>query len=186
MQCFLRHTNACQRGDALVRMLRRFSCILWNATTLHKIGSNIDSFRDKISSLTSRLQTYGTKIKGGDSPSSSYEWLGHMMRTNYLHDGEKIIGLDNDVRQIVGKLVSNQSKSNTVVAICGMGGSGKTTLSKKVYHDHAIRRYAWVDICQECQTRAILEEALRELTSESGEFIAKKTDKELMEELRNL
>ncbi|GAB4846642.1 hypothetical protein Ancab_025648, partial [Ancistrocladus abbreviatus] len=105
MHCFLRHADACQRDDALMRMwvgqmrdytydaediiakyllqvgihrrgglmnrLRRFSRILWNATILHKIGSDIDSLRDKISSLTSRLQTYVIKIKGADSPSSS-------------------------------------------------------------------------------------------------------------------
>ncbi|GAB4846645.1 hypothetical protein Ancab_025651 [Ancistrocladus abbreviatus] len=43
-----------------------------------------------------------------------------------------------------------------------------------------------VDIHRECQTRAVLEEAVCELTSKSCESIAKVTDKELREELRLL
>ena len=50
------------------------------------------------------------------------------------------MGLDEDIEEVVVQLI-NEDKHCQVVSICGMGGLGKTTLAKKVYHHSDIRRH---------------------------------------------
>uniref|UniRef100_A0A7N2R591 Protein kinase domain-containing protein n=1 Tax=Quercus lobata TaxID=97700 RepID=A0A7N2R591_QUELO len=106
---------------------------IFNTRKLYKVGSKIEVIKTRISDLTRSLQTYGvTPIK--EVGSSSVLDRQRQLRWSYSHVVEEyIVGLDEDIKEVVAQLV-NEDKHCQVVSICGMGGLGKTTLAKKIYH----------------------------------------------------
>ena len=100
--------------------------------------------------------------------------------------------LDENIKEVVGQLV-NEDKQCQVVSICGMGGLGKTTVAKKVYHHSDVRRYfggfAWAYISQQCKTRDVWEGILIKLTSptkDERDQISKMRDEELAKKLNQV
>ena len=89
---------------------------------------------------------------------------------------------------LVKKLVeySSDDRPCSVVAIWGMGGLGKTTLAKKVYHEDRVRRhfecFAWCSVSQQFNFRALVQEVLVEFlppnSKEEREKIEKMSDHE--------
>ncbi|XP_061365904.1 putative disease resistance protein At1g50180 [Gastrolobium bilobum] len=155
---------------------------------LHKVGSAIESIDSRISDLTRRLQTYGL-TETRDNEESRFERQ-RQLRWSYSHIVEEfIVGLDEDIKQVVRWLL-NQDQHCRVVYICGMGGLGKTTLAKNIYHYNAIRRhfegFAWAYISQQCKKRDVWEGILLKLISPSKEErdeIMKMRDEELAKKL---
>ncbi|KAF3952653.1 hypothetical protein CMV_021812 [Castanea mollissima] len=163
-----------------------------NSRKLHKVGSKIESIKTRISDLTRSLQTYGVTPMKEEGSSLALDRQ-RQLRWSYSHIVEEyIVGLDENIKEVVGQLV-NEDKQCQVVSICGMGGLGKTTLAKKVYHHSDVRRhfdgFAWAYISQQCKTRDVWEGILIKLTSptkDERDQISKMRDDEVAKKLNQV
>nr|XP_010911708.2 putative inactive disease susceptibility protein LOV1 [Elaeis guineensis] len=140
--------------------------MLRDAIALHQVGSDIDDLTQKISSLTSRMTTYGLHMRDGGSSSSLARQMEYNAAGSSSHAEEDVIvGLGNDSAKLADQLVHPEYK---IVVITGMGGLGKTTLARKVYRHPTVRQhfqaFSWVHVSQQFQTNSVLKEILLGLT----------------------
>ncbi|KAF3622524.1 putative protein COBRA-like [Capsicum annuum] len=70
-----------------------------------------------------------------------------------------VVGMKDDFNTILDRLIA-QTDELTILSIVGMGGIGKSTLSRKVYHDqfiqHRFDTCAWVTVSENYNERQVL------------------------------
>ncbi|WRX16105.1 NB-ARC - like 10 [Theobroma cacao] len=111
------------------------------------------------------------------------------LRQSYPHMKEpNAVGLDNAIKELVSVLV-DEGRHFRVASICGMGGLGKTTLAKKVYHHAQVRNhfkhFVWAYISQQCQRRTVWRGILSSLglIDEKGGILLDMGDQDLAAKL---
>ncbi|GAU51546.1 hypothetical protein TSUD_414090 [Trifolium subterraneum] len=161
--------------------IKSYVSIINRLIEIHRVGYKVDDIISRINSLTRSLETFGIKSESGEA-SNSIHGRNKALRRSYSHVIEEdIIGVEDNVKILESCLVNNNNNGYKIVAIWGMGGLGKTTLAKKVYHSTNVRQsfesLAWAYISQHCQARDVWEGILLKLLSPS---------KELREELVNM
>ncbi|KAL6190657.1 hypothetical protein ACLB2K_037051 [Fragaria x ananassa] len=172
-----------KREGGFKSILKRFGCMFKEGVDLHKIGSEIQNITTNISTLRSRLETYNIRqIRDTRGDTSAYERQQQLRRT-YSHIVERdVVGLEELVMHLV-----RSGDSHRVVSIWGMGGLGKTTLAKQVYHDSKVRQhfdcFAWVCISQQCKGRDVWEEILVKVSAVQRTEIAQMKDGEIAKKL---
>ncbi|KAM7462480.1 hypothetical protein LguiA_030601 [Lonicera macranthoides] len=174
-----------RRGGSILNVLKRYTCLVNGGVIRHEVGSRIQAIETRISKLTTRLQTYGVKSLPEDRESLSFlnqrqsEW-----RRAYSHVAQDdFVGLEEDVENLVDKLLNDDQDGDNyyqAVAICGMGGLGKTTLARKIYHHEKVKghfdAHAWVCISQQWQLTTILQQILVKLIPGDKDEINKTRD----------
>ncbi|XVE93772.1 hypothetical protein REPUB_Repub01dG0223500 [Reevesia pubescens] len=184
---------AYRRRGGFSNAIKRYACILKEGWMLHKVKSDIEGIRRKITDLSGRLQLACGIKELSDGASSSSSSKRQQLRQSYPHIVEtNVVGFDNDIKKLVSVLV-DEERHFRVASICGMGGIGKTTLAKKVYHHSRVRSHfkylVWAYISQQCQRKTVWKGILSGLglieESQRGGIPILEDDQELAKRLSN-
>ncbi|XAR48924.1 hypothetical protein NMG60_11031913 [Bertholletia excelsa] len=183
------------RGNFL-DILKRCACILNEVVAIHGIGSDIKEINIKMDTFTRKLPNYGTRsLSEGDRSSfSSIAGKGLELRRTYSHTEENnFVGFEDDIRKVVASLLNENKGQPTFRAILirGMGGQGKTTLVRKVYHLPNIRRhfqgFAWASVSQQWNRKDILQRILISLVpQENRDEVRRMLEVELVRSLHDV
>ncbi|WZZ74485.1 hypothetical protein YC2023_085855 [Brassica napus] len=160
----LKESSGNEKG--IKRRVKRLSCFLVNRRNL-SIG--IESITRRMSEVVADMQSFGIKEIMNDGRSLSLkerQRVQREIRQTFPKSSEKgLVGVEESVEDLVGHLVKNDNIQ--VVSISGMGGIGKTTLARQVFHHDIVRRhfdgFAWVCVSKEFQRKDIWQKILQDL-----------------------
>ncbi|XP_040372178.1 putative disease resistance protein RGA4 isoform X2 [Rosa chinensis] len=144
--------------------------IFFRAKMAHKIQKINTSLED----LGKRASGFGFVARPSIDATSSYDRrIDRETYSEFKKDESNIIGRKDVVEDIVKALTnSNNSQENdlSVLVIVGMGGLGKTTLAKSIYHDDKIKQHfqekMWVCVSIPFEVNSILRGILESVKPE--------------------
>uniref|UniRef100_A0A1J3CH77 Putative disease resistance RPP8-like protein 2 n=1 Tax=Noccaea caerulescens TaxID=107243 RepID=A0A1J3CH77_NOCCA len=158
------------KEKGIKKRMKRLSCFLVDR---RKFASDIEGITNRISEVIARMQSFGIKIIDGGRSLSLQERqrVQRETRETFPDNSEMdLVGVEESVEELVGHLVENENIH--VVSISGMGGIGKTTLARQVFHHDNIRRhfdgFAWVCVSQEFTRKDVWQRILQDLRPHDG------------------
>nr|GLL40875.1 hypothetical protein BC332_02536 [Ipomoea trifida] len=134
----------------------RFFFLVRNFKSQQRIGSEIESIKSNV--LRHQRCCY---------PCHAYE-IANDRRSDALVLGEdEIVGIENARKELISLLLK-KDHTLKVISVVGMGGSGKTTLVKRVYDDaeHYFQSHAWITVSQTFKVEEVLKDMILQLFSE--------------------
>ncbi|KAK0600981.1 hypothetical protein LWI29_020169 [Acer saccharum] len=144
---------------------------------LRDLGKDIEGLKKRVNDLPRIRELYkleSSSSNGEGNSSNSLARLSQLRRTTSFSIEEKVVGHEDGTAQLLAKLF-DPDRRRLVVSIYGMGGLGKTTLARKLYHHLHVKRkfdcHAWVCVSQDYNTHDLL---LRIISSFG--FTTKKTE----------
>lgn len=160
----LKESSGNEKG--IKRRVKRLSCFLANR---RDISIEIEGISKRMSEVIAEMQSFGIKEIMNDGRSLSLkerQKVQREIRQTFPKGSEKgLVGVDESVEELVSHLVKNDNIQ--VVSISGMGGIGKTTLARQVFHHDIVRRhfdgFAWVCVSKEFQRKDIWQNILQEI-----------------------
>jgi len=95
------------------------------------------------------------------------------IRQTFANSSESdLVGVEQSVEALAGHLVENDNIQ--VVSISGMGGIGKTTLARQVFHHDMVQRhfdgFAWVFVSQQFTQKHVWQRIWQELQPQNGDI----------------
>ncbi|KAL0000434.1 hypothetical protein SO802_014215 [Lithocarpus litseifolius] len=132
--------------------LQKTTHLLKTMIPRHKIATKIQEIKASVQKINERSKRYGfqSTAQGWSSEARSISWNDPRKDSLYLDDAD-VVGIESPKDELIGWLVEG-SPHRTVVSVVGMGGLGKTTLTKKVYDHQRVRGHfdchAWISVSQ--------------------------------------
>nr|DAD42897.1 TPA_asm: hypothetical protein HUJ06_001127 [Nelumbo nucifera] len=141
----------------------------------HRFANQMQQIKERVRDISDRSQRYGFRSQEQGSSSSSLADRWHDLRGDaLLLEEADLVGIEKPKEKIIGWLLKN-SLMLRVVAVVGMGGSGKTTLVKRVYDDQRVKTHfeshVWITVSQSFKTDEVLRDMIEQLFEECNQSI---------------
>ncbi|CAN7009189.1 unnamed protein product [Brassica oleracea var. botrytis] len=154
----LKELSGNQKG--IKRRVKRLACFLVDRRGL---SMDIEGITKRMAKVVGQMQSFG--IQQIVYRSSLQERQRENRQTYPKRSQKDLVGVEQSVNELVGHLVENDSIQ--VVSISGMGGIGKTTLARQVFHHDIVRShfdgFAWICVSQDFKKKDIWQKLLQEL-----------------------
>ncbi|CAF2095183.1 unnamed protein product [Brassica napus] len=155
----LKELSGNQKG--IMRRVKRLSCFLVDRRGL---SMDIEGITKRMAKVVAQMHSFGIQQIIYRSP--SLQERQREIRQTYPKRSQKdLVGVEQSVKELVGQLVENDNIQ--VVSISGMGGIGKTTLARQVFHHDIVRShfdgFAWICVSQDFKQKDIWQKLLQDL-----------------------
>nr|GLL40874.1 hypothetical protein BC332_02536 [Ipomoea trifida] len=152
--------------------LWRFFFSIRNLKPRRKIAYEIQGIKSRVRSIAEGHQRYRYRYHVPDQVSSTshaYEIANDRRSDALLLEEDEIVGIENPRKELISLLLK-EDPTLKVISVVGMGGSGKTTLVKKVYDDAAVKKHfqshAWITVSQTFKVEEVLKDMIQQLFAE--------------------
>ncbi|CAL4966586.1 unnamed protein product [Urochloa decumbens] len=143
-----------------------------NIAAWQKFSSQINQVESRIQRLSEMRDRYGISV--GDLDRSNKLQNPNqlcMSDSAYLTDDCEIVGNADEIRRLTQWLLE-EKQDQTLIAIFGMGGIGKTTITSCAYKNQQIRTLfdcrVWVTVSQTYQVEDLLKEIINQLKDQGA------------------
>ncbi|KAK4379653.1 hypothetical protein RND71_001515 [Anisodus tanguticus] len=143
-----------------------------NIKSCHKLVFEIQAIRSRVHNIAEGHQRYRYKFyvpEQGSSSNHAYDTANDRRGDALLLEEAELVGIEIPRQQLIDWLVEDDPRLK-VVSVVGMGGSGKTTLVKKVYEDAAVKKnfnsLAWITVSQSFKIEEVLKDMIQQLYDE--------------------
>jgi len=136
----------------------------------HDIATKIQDIKISVREIKDRRERYGFSSldQGSSSKATNVTW--HDLRVGSLFiEEDEVVGIESTRDELVSWLVGGVSK-RSVISVVGMGGIGKTTLTKKVYENESVKGHfdccVWITVSQSYNVLKILMSMTKQINGE--------------------
>ncbi|KAF3628126.1 putative histone H3.2-like [Capsicum annuum] len=143
-----------------------------NIKSRHKLVFEIQAIKARVHHIAVGHQRYRYKYyvpEQGSSSNQAYDTTNDRRGDALLLEETELVGIENPRQQLIGWLVEDDPRLK-VVSVMGMGGSGKTTLVKKVYEDATAKKnfnsLAWITVSTSFKVEEVLKDMIQQLYDE--------------------
>ncbi|THG08682.1 disease resistance protein RPP13-like [Camellia sinensis] len=167
--------------------LRKYFCIYKQASG-YGIGKEIQEWKNRLDEIDRNHEIF--KIRNieaaGEGSSGMNERFKQLRRTTPYEDDQHVVGFTEDVELLMSKLLE-QTPHQRVILIVGMGGSGKTTLARKLYNSSSVgdkfKRRGWVSVSKDYNIQDLLRRTIKSFKTSTKDELEKleKMEKEDLE-----
>ncbi|RLN11765.1 disease resistance protein RPM1-like [Panicum miliaceum] len=141
-----------------------------NFVAWQKLHSQISQVEARIQRLSEMRNRYGLSV-GKLDKNNDFQLANQLYLSDsaYLTDNSEIVGHVDEIGQLTEWLLEER-QDRTLMAVFGMGGLGKTTITSSVYKNQKIITsfdcHAWITVSQTYQVEELLREIINQLIDE--------------------